>query len=107
MSSSRKWFKARRAQLFKAQNGLCHWCSCQMVLVEGAAKRRKHEPNQCTVDHLRDRWDPTRSEPARGEQRYVAACRECNNRRGREREAAQPVGELRRRCGRGQGAITA
>lgn len=44
------------------------------------------ETRRATIDHLRDRFDPTRRQPNRTrEERTVLACLECNNRRGAER----------------------
>lgn len=39
--------------------------------------------NACTLDHLVHRMDPRRMYPMGGEKRYVAACSECNEARGK------------------------
>lgn len=89
----------QRAALFRRQKGRCHWCGCEMVQV--AVPRRASPPrNLCTIDHLDDRFSPDRGKRF-GEYRRVAACWECNNRRGNERQAARPIDELHARSGRG------
>lgn len=98
--SSNARLRRRRATLFAQQGGKCHWCQGDMVLfddVRGACGDSRQD-NAATIDHLRDRFDPSRREPAAcGEQRLVAACRKCNHDRGAQRQAAQPIEELRRR----------
>lgn len=90
--------RRRRWKLFGEQKGQCYWCKCDMVLMWSVEPKAK-PGNLATVDHLRDRFDETRREPARGDQRLVAACYDCNFRRGVERQAAQPIDELWRRAG--------
>lgn len=82
------------------QDPRCAWCGRVTVLVTP----RRHEappPNMATVDHLRDRYDPTRGEPLRGrpEVRRVLACLECNHGRAERKTAALPIEELHRRSG--------
>lgn len=77
----------RRAALFVQQSGLCHWCGCAMsfpAVYPKLDKGQKLPVDLCTLDHLRDRFDPLRRKQGRGEQRYVAACWQCNNDRGRD-----------------------
>lgn len=90
--------KKRRAKLFREQSGLCHWCRqpMRMLHVEGGDQ----PPDLCTLDHLRDRFDPARRQPANGEKRLVAACFKCNNDRGAKRQAEISKRTLRRRSGR-------
>lgn len=63
--------------------------------------RGKFPPTMATLDHLRDRSNPTRHIPPKGyEQRWVMACWQCNNDRGRAVELAKPIEERRARSGR-------
>jgi hypothetical protein len=85
----------RIATLYARQNGRCHWCKCQMKLLEtnppGAFG------NVCTLDHLYSRGDPRRGS-GRAEA-TVAACWDCNNRRGHEHAAALRSGIFsRQKC---------
>lgn len=90
----------RRARLFEQQGGLCHWCACKMLLRNGIFQNGERQPlNLATIDHLRDRFHPGRTEPANGDQRWVAACWDCNNKRGRASVMAQPIEEIWRRSG--------
>lgn len=77
----------RRAVLFQEQGGLCHWCKQPMQLLTMPEQPKSMPLDLCTIDHLRDRFDPARREVARGERRLVAACWDCNHKRGVEREA--------------------
>lgn len=63
--------------------------------------RKRPPSNLATIDHLRDRYDPTRQEPMRGrpEVRRVLACWKCNHERGEARTRAMPIEELWRRAG--------
>jgi hypothetical protein len=91
--------RRRRAQLFGQQDGLCFWCEEPMELLVVPVKGRQ-PPKSCTIDHLRDRFDPARRQKCRpGEQRLVAACWECNNRRGSNRQASISLKTLQRRAG--------
>lgn len=95
------YIRKRRAKLFIQQGGLCFWCKVQMVEYPPKRKRKAMPLDMCTIDHLRDRFDPNRREcNPRGEQRLVAACWECNNRRGAERAASVSKRTLWRRSGR-------
>jgi hypothetical protein len=97
MSSAAR-MRRRRATLFKQQDGKCYWCECPMLFVAYIPKRQRMPKDLCTIDHLRDRFDPARRERCKpGEQRLVAACWECNNRRGRERQAQISKKTLNRR----------
>lgn len=83
-------YRARRKlSLFKQQGGCCYWCERAVVLAPDATAplRGKRPPrNLGTIDHLRDRFDPTRTEPnPQSEQRWVLACWECNNKRSKRR----------------------
>lgn len=102
MPASRKQFRRRRKRLFEKQGGKCHYCQCDMVHMWKVAPNKANGkiPNLCTIEHLRDRFDPTRREPNHNrEQRWVAACWKCNNERNKEREREQPIKELWRRAG--------
>ena len=94
----------RKLKLWNQQHGLCHWCNCEMIHWTDSrysTKRTVHRNRIATVDHLRDRYDPTRGDPNPDrEQRWVLACWECNQRRSDERTAARPIEDLWRRSGR-------
>lgn len=111
----------RRRILWKEQGGLCRWCKCPMLhwddlrsdqtkaqkygvrQVNGMEKIKVMPPNLATVDHLRDRYDPTRQvKPVNNEQRWVLACWQCNTERGNQRTAERPIEELWARSGRAQ-----
>ncbi len=99
MSGTRHHLRRRRTALYHQQGGKCHWCGCEMILLDPAPCIGQ-PTNLATVDHLYDRLDPRRQIPPSGpEQRWVAACRECNHKRGRESQSAQPIEDLRRRSG--------
>jgi hypothetical protein len=76
------WKRRKTTALFAEQGGLCWWCGCETILMVG----KPIQPvvrNRATIDHLRDRTNPTRSHPCiPGEKRIVMACWECNNERG-------------------------
>lgn len=90
----------RLQRLFKREGGLCYWCECPMVLGE-AGVVTKSFPSLATVDHLRDRLNPTRYDDlARGEghdDRVVCACYECNCWRGTKAVAGLTVWQLSER----------
>lgn len=91
--------KRRRANLYGHQFGKCHWCSCKMVLfpTDGI---QKLPDNFATIDHLRDRFNPHRLvQPVGGEQRWVLACKRCNEARGRASERGQSPEALWERSG--------
>ena len=96
-------FKVRRRRnLFERQKGRCHWCRAEMVLPPDGRHVKHMAPNTATIEHLRDRFDPTRTERLKFNQpdrRWVLACLACNNKRGAQRQAAQGKEELRRRSG--------
>jgi hypothetical protein len=73
----------KKATLFAEQNGRCHWCRGAMVMPDPEIPPERHPHNMATIEHLRDRWHPLRSEPNNSNQRrLVAACKRCNERRG-------------------------
>jgi hypothetical protein len=79
--------KRRRLNLYQ-RDPHCHWCRCLTVLPPEGSPPKVTPPNEATIDHLRDRYDPRRREPARNqEERTVLACRGCNARRNTERQA--------------------
>ena len=109
----------RRRVLWRQQGGNCHWCKCQMLhwddlrtdpgkigkygvrRVNGVEKIKIMPPTLATVDHLRDRYDPTRQvEPVNQEQRWVLACWQCNTERGNTRTRERPIEELWERAQR-------
>lgn len=100
MSRSTKDTERKRMSLFRRQDGRCYWCACDLVVSPPGKHIKSPPPNLATIEHLRDRFDPTRWERNRnGERRLVLACLECNNRRGAENQAAAGKEELRRRSG--------
>jgi hypothetical protein len=87
------------AFLFEAQHGLCAWCQRPMILLDGTAPRHKPYPkNGATIDHLEDRFSPDRGKfHGTNTYRHVAACSECNGRRGAESQRAVGKEELYKR----------
>jgi 5-methylcytosine-specific restriction endonuclease McrA len=68
-----------REELFWAQNGSCYYCEENMVYGPGTMR----EPKLATIEHLTPlarggTWD---------RENLVAACHECNNRKGNRTEA--------------------
>lgn len=99
MSNTNIKIKRQRVYLFLHQEGKCHWCRCDMVLMFAAPPNFRPK-NLATLDHLRDRWDETRSEPnPERERRRVLACHECNMAPGNASQAAQPIEVLHERAG--------
>lgn len=98
--------KRRRANLWRQQQGKCHWCGVAMMhwndwyAQHRTARGGWQPPRLATIDHLRDRFAPTRQERAQGEQRWVLACSACNHKRGVENQKAQPIEVLRERSQR-------
>lgn len=92
--------RRRRRALFHEQHGLCWWCKQPMVLEPPIERHRPMPLRMCTVDHLRDRFDPSRRRKAIGDRRLVASCWQCNNDRGNQRQAEQPIEMLRERSQR-------
>lgn len=89
----------KRQKLFKAQDGEGHYCHKPMQIEVQSGGRLPN--NYATIEHLRDRFDPTRNEPNhQQDKRIVLACNKCNNDRGREREKEMGVYELRLRSRR-------
>ncbi len=95
----------RLSRLYARQDGLCHWCDEPTIIWPGAAPI---PPNAATVDHLRDRLNPTRWQPLQAgeaeDDRLVCACSKCNSERGAQsskmadpiiREAVQKAGRDR------------
>lgn len=71
----------QRKILMTLQDGLCHYCREPMVLPDPYPEQKSQigMPRLCTIEHLRDRYDPRRHEPTvPGERRRVGACRGCN-----------------------------
>jgi hypothetical protein len=103
MVNRRARIRRRRCALFEQQGGLCYWCKGEAVLMDGQNFHGVGQPkNLATLDHLRDRYDPTRREPSNGEPRYVMACYDCNQKRGYERTMQQSI-EVRRRMSQPEG----
>lgn len=92
-----------KCTLYRDQNGLCHWCGCELLLRKGGAKEKQMPENLATLDHLDDRFSIDRGSHGYGTLRKVLACWRCNNDRGRASQLSQPIEELRRRAGNGHG----
>jgi hypothetical protein len=80
----------RRNQEAIRQGWKCYWCKGPMTQIPyGTGKRRFQKGDaypltMVTLDHLFAKGDPRRLVPPRpGEHRYVAACRRCNEERGK------------------------
>jgi len=94
--------KRARAKHYEAQGGKCYWCGCQMYLPEVYPPEPKKVPkNLCTLDHMLHRFD--RGPGIIGA--YVAACLSCNEKRGAERLAQEPIERLWERSARPPRAI--
>ena len=91
-----QWKVRRRRRLFERQNGLCHYCGGEMAWLDPYPKTGPFPDAMCTLEHLRDRFDPMRWERSRGEERTVAACYKCNTERSRNRAKSlyPPGGDL-------------
>lgn len=86
------------------KNCECHWCKRPTVLclpppgVVGGMRHAPDFPARATIDHVHSRLSAERGKC--DDVNTVLACFVCNQRRGREEEAALPVEELHRRSGR-------
>ena len=90
-TSLAKW---RQQHFVKHQ--FCYWCGCQLQLTNSDSKQAD---NEATIDHLRSRFDPTRTEPAKpNEPRRVLSCYKCNQNRGR-RECEENIDLQRTKSG--------
>lgn len=66
----------QRARLFMAQNGKCHYCGCDMILMMRVPPDFR-PANLCTLEHLDHSYSPDRGQH-NGTRRHVAACSKCN-----------------------------
>lgn len=94
--------KKQQAQLkrwYDRQDGLCHWCGCEMLPPGSFTPRRgvKTPTNLCTYDHMDSRLSADRGRWS-GHRRNVAACWQCNHDRNVSEHSAMPIDELRRRA---------
>jgi hypothetical protein len=86
----------RRTQEANRQGWKCHWCKQPMTPVPsfppgGPTVGQKYPPTMVTLEHLYGKNDPRRlRDTKRGEKRWFAACKACNERRGREHEKEFP-----------------
>lgn len=99
--SSRRYIRKQIEVLFWRQEGLCYYCD-EPMLPPGSYKPKtgvRIPDDFCTLEHLDDKFSQERGRHA-GKIRRVAACNFCNNKKGRESQAAQPIEELWRRSGR-------
>jgi hypothetical protein len=97
MGDSRKK-RLKRFRLWEKQKGRCHYCNKKTVMRfrEGGGVIPDDE---ATLEHLDDRFNPNRG-AFPGEPRIVVACNQCNDQKGRESQASQPIEELWARSGR-------
>jgi hypothetical protein len=77
----------RRNEEAKRQHWKCHWCQVEMTPIP---PDWPHPPTTVTLDHLYGKGDPRRTSTRNGERRWFAACKRCNERRGKEHEKAFP-----------------
>jgi len=110
----------RRHRLWILQGGKCCWCQRNMMhwndlrsdptkkethglkIGSDGVERWKRLPlTLATLEHLRDKYDPTRTiNPVNKEPRWALACWECNNKRGAQRTKEQPIENLWKRSGK-------
>ena len=64
--------------LIQRQHNKCHYCQCEM-------NREAKSPQLATVEHLIDKWSSPKHQKIEDEWNLVAACFECNNARGNQR----------------------
>ena len=92
--------RSLRARLVREQRGRCYWCNRSIREIKTYGGRIPD--GAATLDHLIPRLSPVRlTRPARGEQRYVAACQKCNHERGKHDCVQTFLHEQRRRSARG------
>jgi hypothetical protein len=93
----------RRNEEAERQGWKCHWCQVPMTPVPPFRKDQRYLPTMVTLDHLFHKGDPRRKNaPRNGERRYVAACRQCNENRGKAHEITLGKAELQRRSKAGR-----
>jgi hypothetical protein len=101
ISSSEKRRRSR-IKCYHEQGGKCYWCGNPMLLDfdhDTCTKTRHFPDNLCTLDHLFDRFHLQRQVMTE-DKRHVAACKKCNEERGRQRVAERPKEDLWARSGR-------
>jgi len=77
----------RRNEEAERQDWKCHWCKGLMTPVPPFQPGADYPPTMVTLDHMFHKGDQRRKNPPRsGERRYVAACRSCNEERGKVHE---------------------
>jgi hypothetical protein len=64
--------------LISHQSNKCHYCNCEM-------NREKKSLQSATVEHLVDKWSSPKHQKIEVASNLVAACFQCNNSRGSER----------------------
>lgn len=80
----RERLQRQRLRLRIEQNGLCYYCDVEMIY--DGRNRGELPTNYETFEHLKDKFDPTRTDPNHENgQRVVLACHKCNNERSAER----------------------
>jgi len=64
--------------LIARQNNKCYYCACEM-------NQTQKSKQQATVEHLIDKWSSPKHIRIDQDSNLVAACFECNNSRGADR----------------------
>ena len=86
--------RIKRLKLFYEQQGRCYWCGCEMISPEFYDQSKAPQPdNLATLDHLDNKLSNERGKH-HGEKRRIAACRKCNQQRGRLDELVHKLESL-------------
>lgn len=73
--------KHRKTILFKDQNGKCYYCKKNMLFTI-SIQFNKQPKNLATIEHIYHKFDEQRKKKGR----WVLACYECNQKKGKEKE---------------------
>ena len=76
----------------------CRWCGVEVVYFE-LQKNQRTPDNFATIDHLKDRNNPTRREVGMKAITLVLACNKCNWERSETERKNTPIEVLRERSG--------
>lgn len=84
------------------KNPHCYYCGIKTIWVERSGGTAL--PHEATIEHLRSRLNPTRTEPCvdNKDRRITIACYKCNHERAELERQQIPVEEWRRRTEEGQ-----
>lgn len=64
--------------LVAKQNNKCYYCACEMNSITSSSQH-------ATIEHLLDKWASPRNKKIESKSNLVAACFQCNNSRGNQR----------------------